>query len=87
MSHMIYGNPAGPEQHTWWFSAIIPLGSMALGKSLSFPKSQFAQIVNEQVRLDGFPGQFSALKCCPIGKAAESLLIRVLEGLNSRLLS
>lgn len=84
---MMYGNPAGPEQYTWLFSAMIPLGSMALGKSLSFPKSQFAQILNERVRLDGLQGQFSALKCRPIGKAAESLFISVLEGLNSRLLS
>ena len=78
---MTYGTPPGPQHYAWLFSAMILLGSMTLGMSLSFPKPQIAQILNEQLRLDGLQGQFSALKCCPIGKATERLLIRVLEGL------
>ena len=76
------------SQDTWLFSAMTLLSCMALGKSLSSPRSQFPQIFSERVRLDGLQGPFSVLKSCPVGKATAKgpSLIRVLEGLVSRLL-
>lgn len=40
----------GQSQNPWLFSAVT-LFSRALDKSLSFPRSQFPQILSEQVRL------------------------------------
>lgn len=48
---------------------------MALGRSFSFPRSHFLQILTEQVRLDGgLQGPFSVLKFCAIEKATKKAM-------------